>query len=137
TMDRGQSADDNISMASIIEQMDAGEVAPEDAYFRAPQRGQMIDGTIASIDRDGILVDVGAKAEGEVAPSELPELLSGPNPPKVGDKVVALVLRDEGREGRILLSLMRGREEQGWRDADRIFTDGTIFDAPVREANRG
>ena len=62
-MERGPSADDNISMASIIEQMDAsGEVA-EDALFRAPQRGQMVEGTIASIDRDGILVDIGRAAD--------------------------------------------------------------------------
>jgi small subunit ribosomal protein S1 len=136
-MERGPSADDNISMASIIEQMDAsGEVA-EDALFRAPQRGQMVEGTIASIDRDGILVDIGSKAEGMVAASEIPQLMSSPNPPVVGEQVTALVLRGEDREGRVLLSLQRGREEQGWRDIERLFNEGTIFDAPIREANRG
>jgi small subunit ribosomal protein S1 len=136
-MERGPSADDNISMASIIEQMDAsGEVA-EDALFRAPQRGQMVEGTIASIDRDGILVDIGSKAEGMVAASEIPMLMASPTPPVVGEQVTALVLRGEDREGRVLLSLQRGREEQGWRDVERLFNDGTIFDAPIREANRG
>src|SRR5207244_2045717 len=101
-------------------QMDASGETTEDAFFKAPQKGQMVEGTIASIDRDGILIDIGSKAEGMVAASELPQLLTAVKPPKVGEQVMALVLRGEDREGRVLLSLERGREEQGWRDAHRL-----------------
>lgn len=129
--------DENISMASIIEQMDAGVETPEEPFLRRAQRGEMVDGTIASIDRDGILVDIGAKSEGMVAASEIPLLLGSANPPQVGESVIAYVLRGEDREGRMLLSLLRGREEQGWRTAEQLYGSGAIFEAQIREANRG
>jgi small subunit ribosomal protein S1 len=123
-----------MSMATLMAEMDAEEQRGE---RRGPQRGEIVDGTITSIDRDGILIDVGTKAEGEVPATEVAELMASPEPPKVGDQVLAYVLRPQGFEGRPLLSLKRGEVERAWRWLENQARAGAIVEAPVVEANRG
>ncbi len=138
-MDReqGSSSDETLSMASIIQQMDAAEAQPDESGFRQPRRGEVVEGTIASVDRDGILIDIGAKSEGAVPIHEVAELLNEPNPPRVGDEVLAYVLSPGDREGRIVLSLRQGRVERAWRQLEQLYASGEILEAPVTEANKG
>src|SRR5438552_2153330 len=117
-------------MASIIQQMDAADHQPEESGVRQPRRGEIVEGTIAS-------VDVDAKSEGAVPLHEIMELLNDEHPPKVGDQVLAYVLSPGDREGRILLSLRQGMVERAWRQLEQLFESGQLLEAPVTEANKG
>ena len=136
-MDRGASGEDPISMAAIIQQMDAADRGTEEPGVRAPRRGEIVEGTVTSIDRDGILIDVGVKFEGTVVESEIPGLLNGTTPPKIGDAVLAYVISPSDREGRVVLSLVQGMEERAWRQLEQMFNAGTMFESVVTEANKG
>jgi small subunit ribosomal protein S1 len=132
-VERHGDGEEPISMASIVEQMDAEERGER----TGPRRGEIVEGTITAIDRDGILIDIGTKSEGEVPLQEVAELMAGDEPPKVGDAVLAYVIRPENAEGRPLLSLKRGRVERAWRWLENQARAGAIVEAPVVEANRG
>ncbi len=136
-MDRGASGEEPISMAAIIQQMDAADRGTEEPGVRAPRRGEIVEGTVTSIDRDGILIDVGAKFEGTVVESEVLGLINGTAPPKAGDTVLAYVISPSDREGRVVLSLVQGMEERAWRQLEQMFNAGTVFDSIVTEANKG
>jgi len=114
----------------------ASLMAASDQELHSPRRGEMIEGTVASVDRDGILVDIGSKSEGLIPPNELEQLLPHQHP-KVGDKVFVVVIQPEGRSEHALLSLSRAREERGWVVIQNGAEAGTIFDALVLEVNRG
>ncbi len=106
--------------------------------FKEIHRGDIIEGIIAQLDHDGILVDFGFKTEGVIPANEMRSL----TPPeweelKVGDKVLAYVLQPETQDGQVVLSLDRATGERGWRTLQQRFEAGEIFDAEVMGYNKG
>jgi small subunit ribosomal protein S1 len=113
-------------------------LAEQDADIRSFKHGDVVEGTVVRIDRDEILVDIGAKSEGVVSNRELygrhaesaPALL-------VGDVVLVYVLQPESQEGHAVLSLRRAGLERKWRAMQEQFETGVIIDAPVIDHNKG
>ena len=83
--------------------------------------GDLIEGTVVKIYRDEVLLDVGYKTEGVIPSRELSirhdadtgDIVS------VGDKIEALVLQKEDKEGRLILSKKRALYERAWGDVER------------------
>jgi len=111
----------------------------EDALdYKKLQRGDIVEGTIMRIDRDGVLVDIGSKSEGIIPPHELQSLTAkGLSELKLGDPVVVYVMQAENQEGQVVLSLDRARGEKGWRTLQHYFETGDSLDAPVVDYNKG
>jgi small subunit ribosomal protein S1 len=106
--------------------------------YRTPQRGEIIPGVVMGWDREGMLVDIGAKCEGVVPRHELQSL--GPEPDKRiagGEKVMVFVVQPEVSDGQIILSLDRARGETGWLTLQERFESGEIFEAQVTGYNKG
>lgn len=82
------------------------------------QQDTVVTGTVMRIDREGVLVDVGAKSEGIIRLNELSRD-GGPNinPEKlvsVGEKIRVYVLEAENQDGVPILSKKRADFEQAW-----------------------
>ncbi len=108
----------------------------ENAYtFRMPNRGDILEGTVVKIDPDQILVDIGFKTEGVVPGAELERIK--PETIKVGDQVLVYVVNPEDKSGNVVLSLTRAQLERDWRNAEKLFESGEIFEATVSGYNRG
>jgi len=102
------------------------------------RRGEIIEGTVVGTDRDGILVDIGAKSEGVVPPHEMHCLRpEGPSSLSTGDKVLVFVVQPESPEGQIILSLDRARGERGWRVLQDYMDQNKAFDAHATGSNKG
>ncbi len=136
-MDRADDRDDAFSMQAIVDQMDTARRSTTDPGRIGPRRGEFVEGVVTSVDRDGILIDIGTKAEAEVANAELATLLGGKAPPEVGSTILAQILTGENAEGRAVVSILRAREEQAWRRALADAKESTIVEVRVTEANRG
>jgi len=110
----------------------------ETAAYPELRRGEIIEGVVVGTDRDGILVDIGAKSEGVVPPQEMhclqPEGSSSLN---TGDKVLVFVLQPESPEGQIILSLDRARGERGWRVLQDYLDQNQAFEGYVTGSNKG
>ncbi len=105
---------------------------------RQLRRGEVVEGTVMSIDRDGVLVDIGFKSEGVVTAGEMHSLGADPfSKVAVGEKVLVYVLSPETAEGQVALSIDRARGEQGWRILQERFEAGDIFEAEVTGYNKG
>lgn len=117
--------------------LDAGE-APEPRQLR---RGEVIEGAVMSIERDGVLidlVDIGSKSEGIVPVQEMHSLGSDPlSRLSIGEKVLAYVQQAETEDGQVQLSIDRARGEQGWRILQDRFESGEIFEAEITGFNKG
>ncbi len=105
-------------------------------HLQSLRPGQVIEGWVAHVDPEEVLVDIGMKSEGVVSGRELgnPEELERLH---VGDKVLVAVVQPENAEGRPVLSLRRAQAESGWRHAEELFDSGEIVEAPVVDFNRG
>ncbi|MEX0800340.1 MAG: S1 RNA-binding domain-containing protein, partial [Dehalococcoidia bacterium] len=123
-------SDEPQSMAALLEQ----ETAP----FTELRRGDIIEGAVVGTDRDGILVDIGAKSEGVIPGNEMNCLQpEGPAKLKVGENVLVFVLQPESSEGQIILSLDRARGEQGWRVLQDHLDGNEAFEGYVTGSNKG
>src|SRR5205807_2694022 len=65
--------------------------------MRSLQRGEVIDGVVARIDPDEVLVDIGQKSEGVISGREMDDEVTGEL--HVGSKILVYVIQPEGPEG--------------------------------------
>ena len=113
-------------------------LAEQDSDIKSFKHGDVVEGQVVRIDKDEILVDIGAKSEGVVSNRELfgrhgegqPELA-------IGDTVLVYVLQPESPEGHVVLSLRRAGLERKWRAMQEQFEAGVIIEAPVIDHNKG
>ncbi len=105
---------------------------------RRLKRGQIVEGVVASVSRDEILVDIGCKSEGVVPAKEF-QTLSQEDllTLKPGTPILVQVLRPELAESSALLSIDRARGEQAWRQLESAFREGALVSARVVGCNRG
>ena len=113
-------------------------LAEQDADIRSFKHGDVVEGTVVRIDRDEILVDIGAKSEGVVSNRELYGRNAESAPTlAIGDTVLVYVLQPESPEGHAVLSLRRAGLERKWRAMQGQFEAGVIIEAPVIDHNKG
>ena len=113
-------------------------LAEQDADIKSFKHGDVVEGTVVRIDKDEILVDIGAKSEGVVSNRELFGRNTESQPAlAIGDVVLVYVLQPESPEGHVVLSLRRAGLERKWRSMQEQFEAGVIIEAPVIDHNKG
>ena len=113
-------------------------LAEQDTDIKSFKHGDVVEGTVVRIDKDEVLVDIGAKSEGVVSNRELFGRNTEAQPAlAVGDTVLVYVLQPESPEGHVVLSLRRAGLERKWRSMQEQFEAGVIIEAPVIDHNKG
>ncbi len=113
-------------------------LAEQDGDIKSFKHGDVVEGTVVRIDKDEILVDIGAKSEGVVSNRELYGRHAESQPAlNIGDTVLVYVLQPESPEGHVVLSLRRAGLERKWRSMQEQFEAGVIIEAPVIDHNKG
>ncbi len=101
--------------------------------------GDIVDGTIVKVDRDEVLLDIGYKTEGVIPSREL-SIKHDVDPHEVvevGDKVEALVLQKEDKEGRLILSKKRAQYERAWGTIEQVKEEDGVVEGTVIEVVKG
>jgi small subunit ribosomal protein S1 len=113
-------------------------LAEQDSDIKSFKHGDVVEGKVVRIDKDEILVDIGAKSEGVVSNRELYGRHAEAQPQlTIGDTVLVYVLQPESQEGHVVLSLRRAGLERKWRAMQEQFEAGVIIEAPVIDHNKG
>ncbi len=113
-------------------------LAEQDSDIKSFKHGDVVEGQVVRIDKDEILVDIGAKSEGVVSNRELFGRHGEGQPVlAIGDTVLVYVLQPESPEGHVVLSLRRAGLERKWRSMQEQFEAGVIIEAPVIDHNKG
>jgi small subunit ribosomal protein S1 len=110
-----------------------------EASFRDFNDGDIVEGEVVKIDRDEVLLDIGFKSEGVIPSKEL-SIRHDVDPNeivKVGDRIEALVLQKEDKEGRLILSKKRAQYERAWGRIEEVMTSGQTIKGPVIEVVKG
>lgn len=101
--------------------------------------GQLVTGTVVKIDRDGVLLEFGYKTEGVIPTREL-AIKNDVNPHDVvalGEKVEALVLTLEDKEGRLVLSKKRAQYEKAWGEIEKKKEEDGVVRGTIIEVVKG
>ena len=110
-----------------------------EASLKDFKEGDIMEGTVVKIDRDEVLLDIGYKSEGVIPSKEL-SIRHDVDPSEVvqvGDKVEALVLQKEDKEGRLILSKKRAQYERAWGRIEGIMAAGGTIKGSVIEVVKG
>jgi small subunit ribosomal protein S1 len=101
--------------------------------------GDLVTGTVVSIARDEVLLDIGYKSEGVIPAREL-SIRKDADPDEivsVGEVIEALVLQKEDKDGRLILSKKRAEYERAWVKVEEKFTSAENVEGEVIEVVKG
>jgi len=114
----------------------------DDAYAAtmvSVEDGQLVEGKVVKVDRDEVLLDIGYKAEGVIPSREL-SIRNDVDPSEIvslGEKLEALVLTKEDKDGRLILSKKRAQYERAWGNIEKIKEEEGVVKGPVIEVVKG
>ncbi len=103
--------------------------------FKNLEEGTIIEGTIVSVQKDGVVVDIGYKSEGillleEFTSAEVAKLV-------VGEKIRVYLEEREDDDGNPILSKDKADKMKVWEDLERAHSDGDIVDGKVISRIKG
>lgn len=116
-------AKQTITMDDLLAQEDVKQLAPS----------EVVDGTILSVRKHEVLVDLGPLGVGLVPRREI-GLMRTLNE---GDPVTASVVDVELDNGYALLSLRKAAKDRGWDEVQRIVEESEVVEVAAYDANRG
>ena len=118
------------NMASLLEKEGLG--------IDFPTQGEIRKGVVASITPGQILVSVGTKSEGIITGKEY-ELIPSDELAtlKVGQEISVYVVNPEDSNGNLILSYMRAREEEGWKEVEDLLASKQPSHSTIIGYNKG
>ena len=134
TDDRSESSPvvvDDLDGQSFSDAVDATIVAFDD--------GDIVTGKVVKIDSDEVLLDIGYKSEGVIPSREL-SIRNDVDPSEVvtlDEKLEALVLQKEDKDGRLILSKKRAQYERAWGAIEKLKAEEGVVSGPVIEVVKG
>jgi ribosomal protein S1 len=132
--------DDADAFANAMKLLE-GANSPYDKSLHQLQQDTVITGTVMRVDREGVLVDVGAKSEGIIRLNELSRdagaNLTPENIVSVGQKIKVYVLEAENQDGIPVLSKKRADFEDAWEKVQQYRQSGETIHAMVQDRVKG
>lgn len=102
-----------------------------------PEPGALIEGTVLSKDKMALYIDIPPFGTGIIFGREFLNAKDIIKKVNQGDLVTAKVVDAEGENGYIELSLKEAKQAIIWSDAERAIKQKTVFELPVKDANKG
>lgn len=126
-----------MAIVQIVDQMSMDELLKGGKSFSLPSIGEMVTGTVVSIGKNTVIVDIDNAAIGMIKGHEAQDSNNTIKKLKVGDPITATVLDFEDESGYILLSLRYASQGMTWNRFVDSFENGTKIDVTIVEANKG
>jgi len=101
--------------------------------FNSISKGEIVQGTVVSINNKDVVLNVGFKSDGLVSLSEfrdMPEL-------KVGDVVDVYVESQEDINGQLVLSRKRAKTQKSWEEINQALENDTVIEGYVKSRTKG
>jgi small subunit ribosomal protein S1 len=112
-----------------------------DALFEGsatpPAVGDTVEGPVISIGSGKIYIDLPPFGTGIIYGKEYLSARDVLKKVALGDTVSAKVVGTHNKEAYIELSLKEARQAMIWSEAEKAIAGGTLFELPIREANKG
>ena len=115
---------------------DAEKKEIEEAYGKTLNQvnsHEVVEGTVISINKREVLVDIGYKSDGVISANEFrynPDL-------KPGDKVEVYIEKEEDKKGQLLLSHKKARVKKGWDRVNEALESKEIVKGFIKARTKG
>jgi small subunit ribosomal protein S1 len=123
----------NFFMTTATKQEEFKKLLEDNTYLSYPKVSDVVHGTVISVGRNEIRVDLNGLAVGIVRGPELdPNMIL-----TVGDEIDATVIELDNEFGELELSLKGAGRKKTWDKIKEIFTSGSVIPVRILEANKG
>jgi small subunit ribosomal protein S1 len=102
-----------------------------------PRVGDLVTGTVASISKNGIVIDIKGRLTGLVRGKEIEDESGEYSKLAIGDTVETTILENENEQGMLELSLRQAGHRKAWSYLDGLISSGETVDAKIMDANKG
>ena len=107
-------------------------------YEENPKKGDVVNGTVISVNDDAAYVSIGTKAEAVLPKKEMavpaPEKAS--DFVKVGQQLTVEIANNIKEEGSIVVSLVRMKKVEDWREVRAAYEAGELVECIGKEINK-
>ncbi len=137
-----EATEEGVEELDIVVFDDLGDMSFSDAIDATIvefDEGGLVSGVVVKIDSDEVLLDIGFKSEGVIPSREL-SIRNDVDPSEVvtlGEKLEALVLQKEDKDGRLILSKKRAQYERAWGTIEKLKEEEGVVSGPVIEVVKG
>ena len=97
------------------------------------QEHQVVEGTVISVDKKEVVVNIGYKSDGIIPASEFrynPDL-------KPGDKVEVYVESQEDKRGQLVLSHKKARLQKSWENINKALENDEVIQGYIKSRTKG
>ncbi len=108
----------------------------EESFVEQPTRGDIVTGTVLTVDSMGLLVDLGMKRDGVVSRHDLDKLGDDVDF-NVGDEVPVMVVRPEDKDGNLIVSVAQAKQNEDWLRAEEMMQKDDLWTGTILDSNRG
>lgn len=102
------------------------------------KKGDIVEGTVVSVNRDAAFLDIGYKTEAILPVKEIavptPEAAS--DVISVGQELKVEIANTIKEDGAVVVSLVKMKKAQDWIDAQEAFDNKTVIECEGKEANK-
>lgn len=127
---------DTVTTLDAPESVDFAAMLEESFNVEQPERGDILTGTVLTIDNQGLIVDVGLARDAVVPRGDL-DRLGNEFSCELGDEIPVMVLRLEDNDGNLVVSVSQARQIKDWNRAEEYLESDEIVEGIITEANRG
>lgn len=94
--------------------------------------GDVVEGVVRSVEKSGVIVDIGYKSDGFIPNNELSDFTSETDGKiKAGDKISACIVKLETKEGYTVLSSKRAEFELAWNEISDLAKSRKVIEIKV------
>lgn len=119
------------------EELDFAALLEESLEQSRIERGDIVSGTVLSIDSQGLIVDIGWKQDGIVTRGDIERMGMHTSDFEVDAEINVAVVNMSDINGNLILSAAQARQNEDWKRADEIMNDETLWTGEITDVNRG
>ena len=121
----------------IPEELDFATLLEESLAASQLERGDIVNGTVLSIDSQGLIVDIGWKQDGIVARGDIERMGMTTADYQVNAEIAVAVVNLNDQDGNLVLSAAQARQNEDWLRAEDFMNSETLWTGEIADTNRG
>ena len=101
------------------------------------ERGDIVNGTVLSVDGQGLIVDIGWKQDGIVGRSDIERMGRRPADYQLNAEIAVAIVNLNDQDGNLILSAAQARQYEDWKRADELMNAEALYTGEIIDTNKG
>ncbi|MCY3779661.1 MAG: S1 RNA-binding domain-containing protein [Chloroflexi bacterium] len=120
-----------------VEELDFATLLEQSLAESQLERGDVVNGTVLSIDGQGLIVDIGWKQDGIVTRNDIERMGMSAADFQVNAEIAVAVVNLNDQDGNLILSAAQARQNEDWNRAEELMNSETLWTGEISDSNKG